>query len=174
MPGFAGLTHELCRVAFELIDPSVTTAMTKGVFKRPQGSMIVLDPTMPWEPKYKAATDDNFEELVLLEVNWGDPDEFEYPFGGIAASKAFASWKTGKPSIELQQEYPHLYEEGWTKFGGSVVRGGLVVAVSGAQWWFDQMVAGWMVDAIQGVCLDGMHNPVNGAMSNPDITFLTG
>jgi hypothetical protein len=46
-----------------------------------------------------------------------------------------------------------------TKYGGSAVDKGLVVAFSGVEEWFDQMISEMMLAAIKGVCLHKMHGP---------------
>lgn len=174
MSGFVGLTHEHCAIGRIMIDPSITWGMSGGIFKRAAGHLVVLDPRLPYEPKYRSFRDDNFlDEVVLYQYSWGDPTTWEAPFGWVALSKAYASWKTGLPSREIQQMHPYLYEEGWTKYGGSVVLpGGLVVAFSGIQPWFDEMISGWMAYAIQGLCLDAMHRPNDGVMANEGLIFL--
>ena len=77
---------------------------------------------------------------------------------------------TGLPSRQVQQESPHLYRHGDTKWGGSVVRNGLIVAFSGVQAVFDEMIAGWMADAIIALCRNDMTKP-DGIMAS-DSSFV--
>lgn len=172
MSDFVGLTEDLCSVALDIVRPAIETAMDTGTVKRKQGVLVVLDPTKPWEPKYEKADGSSFDEVVLFAHSWTDGREFDAPFSDVAAMKAFASWKTGLPAHRIQQEAPYLYQPGWTKWGGSAVGdGGLVVAFSGVQWYFDQMFSEMMLAAIKAVCLDEMLRP-GGVMDTGEITFL--
>jgi hypothetical protein len=177
---FTGLTEELCVEALDIVRPSIAHAMNSGVVKREQGWLVVLNPRIPQEPKYmlNIGQHDNpkrevpFDELVLFDCGWDLPKNWDHPYDAVARAKAFASWKTGLPAHRIQQEAPYLYEEGWTKYGGSAVgEGGLVVAFSGVEEYFDQMFSEMMVAAIKGVCLHKMHGP-EGVIANEDITFL--
>ncbi len=171
---YTGLTEELCQVALEIIRPTIEAAMEKEVVKRKQGCLIVLDPTKPWEPKYKDWRSVAFQEdIVLFMQLWDDDRPWDGPFGEVALSKAFASWKTGLSGWRIQQECPYLYEKGWTKWGGSAVaEGGLVTSFSGVEAYFDQMISEMDLAAIKGVCMLGMHHKETGVMNDDSITFL--
>lgn len=173
---FVGLTEELCQEAFDLIRPSLGVAMDNGPFNRSQGHLVVVNPSIPWEPKYKSwdsVDGAHFFEAILFEADLGDPGEWEFRFADVARAKAFASWKTGLTTHEIQQIAPYLYQEGWTKHGGSAVApGGFVVAFSGVQGYFDRMIAEWMISACRAVCMHRMHDKTDGVMSAADIDFL--
>lgn len=173
---FVGLTEELCRKALEIVRPTIETAMENGTVKRKQGYLVVLDPTKPWEPKYmgvgSTADDPFYRDVVLFEEYWDDQRGFDAPFGVVALQKAFASWKTGVSAQDIQQHAPYLYQYGWTKWGGSAVgEGGLVVAFSGVQFYYDQMISEMMLAAIKAVCLDEMLREY-GVMNDSSVTFL--
>ena len=175
MSDFTGLTEALCERAMCIIRPSMYGAMDDAIVKRHQGCLVVLDPKVPREPKYKTWSldpQDPFEELVLYQRHIGYARDWDGPYDKVARAKAYASWKTGLPAQLIQQWAPYLYEEGWTKWGGSDVgNGGLVVAFSGVEAYFDQMFAEMMLAAIKAVCLHELFKP-DGVMANPDITFL--
>ena len=173
---FTGLTAELCNKALEIVRPTIEAAMENGTFKRKQGYLFVLDPTIPWEPKYQDVgnkADSPFNtDVILFQESWEDSRRWDAPFGVVAIQKAFASWKTGLSAQDIQQKAPYLYQRGWTKWGGSSVgEGGLVVAFSGVQAYYDQMISEMMLAAIRAVCLHEMHSE-NGVMSDPAITYL--
>ena len=46
-----------------------------------------------------------------------------------------------------------------TQWGGSIVRDGLICAFSGVQPIFDEMIAGWMADAVIACCRHAMPAP---------------
>ncbi|NTW62397.1 hypothetical protein HGB25_03250, partial [Candidatus Saccharibacteria bacterium] len=73
-----------------------------------------------------------------------------------ARAKAEVTWATRRPSREVQQTAPHLYEAEDTKWGGSVIREDLIVAFSGVQAIFDEMIAGWLADAIIALAREQM------------------
>ncbi len=173
---FSGLTDGTCEAAVELIKP----VLELGAFKRTDGQLIVLDPSRPYTKDFEdlereiAAGDEEalrkfWLEVVLNEWDFGDKANWEHPYDFVAASKAFISWRTGLPSHMVQQLYPYLYKQGDTKWGGStVLPGGLVIAFSGVEWYYDQMIAEMMGSAIKAVCLAGM-KPV---LADDSITFL--
>lgn len=169
---FTGLTADICNQAVCLAGPSIDKLLAERG-NRQAGDLIIIDPTIPYEPKYKAPTDANFDELVLWSYQWGNPSEWEFPFTEIAKSKAYISWKTGQPAHRVQMDYPYLYQKGWTKFGGSYVdAGGLVVAFSGVQWFFDRAISEIVAAFIRALCMQQMHEKEVGVLANGQITFL--
>ncbi len=173
---FTGLTAGTCESALTLIKP----VLDLGAFKRTDGELIVLNPNVPYTREYAslekriAAGDEEalkffWDEVVLKSWEFGERSGWEHPYDRVAASKAFISWRTGLPSHMVQQLYPYLYNEGDTKWGGSaVLPGGLVIAFSGAEWYYDQMISEMMGSSIKAVCLGGM-KPV---LEDDKITFL--
>lgn len=112
--------------------------------------VVVLDPTKHFDPN-------GFYAAILYEESFGAPrEEWERPFDEIARGKALVSWRDGKNSHLVQQEYPYLYNEGDIKFGGGVSRDGIVVGVSGVQWYFDQMFAEVTVSACKALSIQRM------------------
>lgn len=164
MTGFTGLNDTICDTAFRLILPTIQAAAANGTFNKYAGSMVVLDPAIPYEPKYcNAINDDTFQDLVFWDTSIGSWDEHDIAqYEAIARAKAFTSYLTGLPSHLVRQQFPALYVPGMTKWGGSAVAGTgpmkLIVAFSGVQWNFDQMVSEMMISAIQALCLQEMRN----------------
>jgi len=110
------------------------------------------------------------EDHVLYVESLDSPNASDR-FLELALAMAYVSLRTGQPGRVVQQEMPHLYKEGMTKWGGSVVRGGLIVAFSGMQAVFDEMIAGWMADALIALCRHEITRPA-GVMENGS-SFLT-
>ncbi len=169
MSSFVGLTPALCEQALRIIKPAIQGAMNDQIVNRRVGHLIVLDPIIPREPRFKnwsLKQDSPFRELVLFEYSFGLTEAWTARYDEIASAKAYASWKTGLPAQLIQQVAPYLYEEGWTKWGGSAVgEGGLVVAFSGVEAYFDQMFSEMMLAAIKAVCLHEMFKKPDGVMA---------
>jgi len=171
---YTGLTKDICERALEVVEPAILAASARGIIKRGDGCLIVCDPSIPYEPKYKTAGPSFEEGVVIFEHQYASGSEsWEHPYDLIALSKAFIGWKTGKPSRQVLMEAPHLYEVDMTKYGGSAVENGLVVAFSGVEEYFDQMISEMMVAAIKGVCLHEMFKP-DGVMATADLDFIGG
>ncbi len=167
MNAFTGLTPHLCSAAYDIVAPAVLAAAKAGTINKCAGSVVVLNPAIPYEPKYQGAIDpqgmasDSFFDLVLWENPFGDIGRYDIDkYIAIARAKAFVSYLTGLPSHLVQQQFPSLYVPGMTKWGGSAVAGvgpmRLIVAFSGVQWHFDQMISEMVVSAIQAVCHEQM------------------
>lgn len=80
--------------------------------------------------------------------------EWKYPYDNIAYRKALECQRTGKPSGHILHRTPWLFEEGDTRYAGGVVKDGLVVAISGLQSHFDEMLSWMIFNAITGLCMD--------------------
>lgn len=163
MPVFAGIDELSCPYAFNhFVRPMIHSAAEEKVINKLAGCLVVLKPGIPYEPKYRNAIDDgSFDDLVLWQYHFGDEAEYDIvKYINIARAKAFASYLTGLPSHQVQQVMPALYLTGMTKWGGSAVSGigpvRLIVAFSGVEWYYDQMISEMMISALQAVCHDQM------------------
>jgi hypothetical protein len=164
MNGFFGLSYNICYKAFtHIVYPAIETAAEARILNKFAGCIVVLNPTIPYEPKYKNAIGDGdlYDELVLYQDHFGDEGEHDIDkYIGIARHKAFTSFLTGLPSHQVQQVMPSLYAPGMTKWGGSAVAGTgpmkLIVGFSGVQWYYDQMISEMMISAIQAICHESM------------------
>jgi len=152
---YDGVTNAICEVAWDMVYPAVGRAAEQGVVEACQGTVVVLDPTVPYAPTAAAAP-------ILFEASIGAEVAM---FRKFATAKAAVTWRTGLSSRQVQQTYPHLYLPGDVKWGGSVVRDGLIVAFSGVQAVLDEMIAGWMADALIGLCREAMTKP-DGVMAS--------
>lgn len=155
---YTGLTRGICATAWDMIVPAIGTAAQMDVTNKHEGTIFVLDPTKLFVGQEALPTD----AVLYAEVVGGAENE---KYTTIAEAKAYVSWRTGLPSRVVQQQAPHLFVPGMTKWGGSVVRDGLVVAFGGVQAVFDEMISGWMADAIIALCRDEMTKP-DGVMAD--------
>lgn len=147
---FTGLTREICETAWECCRPSVVRAAHLGVTNKLAGTIVVLD---PWTGEY----------LFSAVVDLDHPDKSKYD--EIALAKARVSWTTGLTSRQVQQDAPHLYLPGMTKWGGSAIENKLVVAFSGVQAVIDEAIAWMMLNWILAICQDEMTKP-DGVMAS--------
>lgn len=84
----------------------------------------------------------SFEDAILYEHAVGDTDKWDADYRGFALAKARVAWKTGLDGHLVQELKPHLLEAGDTTLWGSIVLDDIVVAVSGADPWYDEAFAG--------------------------------
>lgn len=147
---YTGLTPKICKTAWEICLPSLVVAAERGITNRLGGTIVVLDPR-------------NGEPLFSAVANPHHSDR--YKFDDIAQAKARVSWNTGLSSRQVQQDAPHLYLPGMTKWGGSVTENKLVVAFSGVQAVFDEAIARMMLNWILALCQNEMTKP-DGVMAS--------
>jgi hypothetical protein len=83
-----------------------------------------------------------FGDAILYEHAVGDPAGWDADYGAFARAKAELSWRTGLDSHVAQQLKPHLLAHGDSLLPGGIVFEGIVVAVSGADPWYDEAFAG--------------------------------
>jgi hypothetical protein len=163
MSDYSGASPDICRRAFSrFVHPIILEEAEQGTLNKYAGCIVVLNPAVPYEPKYRHAIEDGlFDELILWAHTVGNPQIHDIPrYKRIAYAKAFTSFLTGLPSHAVQQQFPELYVPGMTKYGGSAVRGvgpiRLVTAFSGVEWYFDLMISEMMGSAISALCHEEM------------------
>lgn len=87
----------------------------------------------------------NFSDAILYEHAVGDTAKWDADYGAFARAKAELSWRSGLDSHFVQQHKPQLLAEGDSLLWGGVAMHDIVVAVSGADPWFDEAFAGAIV-----------------------------
>lgn len=83
-------------------------------------------------------------------------ENWAHPYDEIARRKAKMCQRTGKPSGEVLTRTPWLLKAGDPPFAGGIIEDGLVVAVSGLQSHFDEMLAWMIFNAIAALCTDAI------------------
>lgn len=139
---YKGLDVAICRRAWAITQPVIEACATQSITEHAVGTMLVLDPVR------SAHTDD---PVTLFVASIGDPS-LSTKYLAFAQAKAYTSWRTGLPSRLVQQDSPHLLAPGMTKWGGSTVRAGLVVAFSGVESIYDEMFSEMMASAVVALC----------------------
>lgn len=150
------LTEEMAQKAVDVVLGSLDLILIDRMpMRRATMAVVVLDPTKPYG-HHNPLRETWPGDVVLYEGEF-NRNEWEHPYDWIARSKAAVSWRTGLPSHLVQQRAPYLYESYNVKYGGSVVwEGGLIVAASGVEWYFDQMIANWVAAACQALSIQRM------------------
>ena len=157
------LTPEMCHKAWYTIEVAVDAAADDGMINKFAGTIVVLDPT----------SGGNADSSVLFKKTLSRDHENAAKYEEFALAKARLSHRTGRSSRDIQVNAPHLFKEPYShevgdlKWGGSVVREGLIVAFSGVEAVFDEMIAGWMADALIAMCRHEMTRP-DGIMASDD------
>ncbi|SPR99097.1 hypothetical protein [Cupriavidus taiwanensis] len=112
--------------------------------------VVVMDPTL--QPG-----DCAFEEAILYEHSLPSREAWDADYSRYARAKASLSWRTGMASAQLVHCSPHRLRSDDTLLGGAAVVDGIVVAVSGANAWYDEAFAGCVAMLLravaQGACM---------------------
>ncbi|WP_084130248.1 heme-binding protein [Demequina sp. NBRC 110055] len=133
---FTGITTDICKQAWDVITPAIARGHEVGLLNGYKGGVVVLDPAdASADPLFTAYLGDDPERFV----EW-------------ATAKARVAARTGMDTSRLRDHSPHLYRAGDIKWPGGIVREGLVVAFSGVQGEYDEMIAEWLVSAIRAIC----------------------
>lgn len=93
----------------------------------------------------------DFSDAILYEESIGDPAQWDADYGAFARGKARLSWRTGLSSHEVVALQPHLLQAKDSRVWGSVCLDGIVVAVSGANPWFDEAFAATVASLFKAV-----------------------
>ena len=68
--------------------------------------------------------------------------------------------KFGLPNQIVVERMPHLLKGHDTKFWGSALKDGIVVAASGVEPWFDQLISEMVASVCQALCIDKMQKSI--------------
>ena len=152
---FPGVTEESCAMAWSVIEPAIERSRGVGLITGLRGTIMVLDPANP----------DPAAPLFVGHV--GEPNA-EYLRN--VEGKVAVTIRTGLDSSRVRQDFPHLYREGDIKYPGAIIREGLIVAFSGVQGDFDEMICEWMVAALRAIARDRFARP--GGADDADGAYL--
>ncbi len=132
--GGALLTAALAREAIDKVLPMLeAAAQDREVCGMGFLAVAILDPS-------RQPAETPFADALLLEHAVGDETQWDADYGAFAREKARLCWQTGLDSRILQAQ-PHLLRRGDSPLWGAVNLEGIVVAVSGAQPWYDEAFA---------------------------------
>lgn len=146
------LTQEVARQAVGFVLPALQPLIEGGTFKCGDLHIVIANPSVAAGSMTESQW---YEGGILYEHSVGERSAWQFPFDKIARSKCHLSWRYVMPTQVLQALAPHLLNAGDTVYYGSAVRDGLVVACSGVQPFYDQMVSAWVLEACRALCIQG-------------------
>lgn len=145
------LTQEVAKRAVEFVLPAIQQLIETKVLKRGDLNIVIAIRPTYWDGDEIEWV--RFEESIVYDYAHTDPSTWEFPFKEIAWHKCFQSWRSGMSTHEMQTRAPHLLEHGDTVYYGSVVQDGLIVACSGVQPYFDEMISAMVLAACRALCI---------------------
>lgn len=123
------------RRAIALAVPMLEAALKdRGVGESGFLHVVVMDPG-------KGPADCAFEDAILAEYSTPGRDDWDADYAWYAREKARVAWRTGMATDQVQARAPHLLRGDESMLGGAAVLDGIVVAVSGANPWYDEAFA---------------------------------
>lgn len=158
------LTKELAAQAVEIaLKACMFSEEMRSIVRHPMCHIVVMV-MAEHERDYQTF----FEPYVLYQRSVGNTDDWPRPYNEIAYKKARQLWR-GQNSDGNTDIQPHLLVPGDTIFWGGVKRHGIVVACSGVQPYFDQLISGVTADFIKALA---RHAYENSREKNEQISFL--
>jgi hypothetical protein len=112
------------------------------------------------------------EGIILYERSVGDQSKWNYNYEEIARLKAKMTYEHKLPSKVIVEQMPYLLEWRDIKYWGSAYMDGIIVAVSGFDQHFDQMLAEIIASLCKGFCFDEMYKniiPAEGGMMDGQV-----
>jgi len=147
------VTERTALLATEMALNAVTPHNTVGrMFKGKDCHVVVLVPSTEdvREEDYPLWPNYPVQPYCIHQHSVGDKSEWKAPFDEIARCKALQLWR-GQNEDGNTDSMPHLLFPDDTPFWGGVKRHGIVVACSGFQPYFDQLVSGIVADGIKAL-----------------------
>ncbi len=133
-----------------VLDGIVMSPYMEPILKRRACHIVILVPSQKdaREKDYPNWPNYPLTPAVLYEHSEGKGgEEWTHDFDQIARCKALQLWN-GQNKDGNTDTMKHLLFPGDTPFWGGVKRQGIVVACSGVQPYFDQMISGMIADAL--------------------------
>lgn len=129
------LDVDAARRAVTLALPMLSASLEdRGVGESACMHIVVMDPGRP----YGSCP---FADAILYEHSLPSRERWDADYAYYARGKARLAWRTGIDTSHVIAQAPHLLRHGDLALGGGVAEQGMVVAVSGANPWFDDAFA---------------------------------
>ena len=149
LPRFLVQDTTVAKAVGIVLDATIRNPKIVEDLTEPMCHIVVLCPS---KGAFKDSTDMNWLHApiqpYLLYEESVNPEKFDNNYLEIARCKAAQLWR-GQNNDGLTDSVPHLLFTGDTPYWGGVHRHGLVVACSGIQSHFDQMISGMIADALK-------------------------
>lgn len=135
------LTRYLAKKSVDIVRSAIEDLLGSELTgRRPNLHLVIIGP--------------DSDEILWEESFGGDQSTWQRPYDEIARSKAGIVKRTGMTLRTLEKDAPWLYQKGDTRYVGGVTENGLVIAASGLQDYFDEMISRMVLSAIQALCRD--------------------
>jgi hypothetical protein len=168
---FTGLTNEMCVNAFEIACNGLYVAYDLGVANKYAGTIVVINPFIlpsSSDPSMVDLDEVRRAALFISRVNEAHADVEKYD--ELALVKARDMWVLNHffgitSNRDIQQNYPHLYRPGMTKWHGGTCRDGIVIGFSGVQGNYDEAMVEMVSTWLTAMCREEMTKP-DGVMAS--------
>jgi hypothetical protein len=162
------LTAEVAEIAAKLVLNGIFfNGMLDHVLNKRMGHIVVLVPSVDHAciDDYSNWPNYPLQPVVLFEKRIGDKNKWQSSYDVIALNKARQLWYDQNTDGNTDS-MSHLLFPGDTPYWGGVKRHGIVVACSGVQAYFDQMISGMIADAIKAIARFNWENSTDKAQKN--------
>lgn len=172
---YPGITKEACELAFVIMGASLAAAADNDVANKMAGTLVIINPfyvPSSNEPMHVSVEEARDAALFMRRVDDDHPQAEKYD--EIALTKARDMWVlrsllgpnfTGR---DIQQQFPHLYRPGMTKWHGGVCRFGVPYAFSGVQGNYDEALANTAANWVEAMGRQVMVDQPGGVMASDD------
>jgi hypothetical protein len=141
------VTRETAQEAIKRVRPAVEALIKSGVLEGSNLHIVCLDPDVS-----PGDWDEIDDDSVLYEESFGNVESWPYDYRTIARAKANLAWRCQKSSREVHALQPFRLRAEDTIYGtGAVYLHGIVVATSGVQSDYDEMISYWVASAINAL-----------------------
>jgi hypothetical protein len=170
---FTGLTSVMCDQAFKVAAAGFQVAATTKIVNKYAGTLVVIDPfAVPSSKDPSKVSLDETRRAVLYMRRIDENHPNAARFDEIALTKARDLWVLGHffgvmSNRDIQQNFPHLYRPGMTKWHGGTRRSGFVITFSGVQGNYDEAFCETVDAWLTGMCREEM-TKADGVMASPD------
>ncbi len=143
------LTRDLASEVVDMVLQGTLFSAHNRYFRHQLCHIVVLVPALEQEPSERAAfPSPPPRPFPLYELSVGNRAKWPRPYDKIARNKAEQLWYDRNADGQTDS-VAHLLYSGDTAFWGGVKRHSIVVACSGVQPWFDQMISGMIADGLK-------------------------
>jgi hypothetical protein len=136
---------------FDVLAPMLEPLLAdKAVSGESAMHVVVMDPTA--DPRTTS-----FDDAVLAERSFGDPDRWEADYAWYARAKTRLAWREQMTLRTLYAEHSERLQPDDIRVEGAVRDGEWVVGASGAQAWYDHAIATTTIALIEAGIMQQRH-----------------
>ena len=140
----AYITQESCALAYQRCLPRIMELISTPDAPRTACHVVVLDPTLVLKQQI-------FSECLIFEASINQ-DSWDVDLQTLTRKKARVSYRTGYDSFIVQREKPWLYMPGDNKYGGAIIRDGLVISTAATTEIVDERISIMLFEELAYIC----------------------